>query len=83
MKNHHHVITQISSFASQKATAFPCRRLAGLFVFLGLTINASAQPLPPTTPSGNPVPVEGILTVLSVALFTLGITKLRKKSKRR
>lgn len=48
-------------------------------IFMSLTIIANAQPLPPDYPSGKPVPVEGLLVLLPVALGALGILKLRKK----
>ena len=47
------------------------------FLFAGTV--ALAQPLPPTTPSGNPVPVESLVMLLFAAIAGLGITKLRKK----
>lgn len=45
-----------------------------LALFIGFTANA--QPLPPTTPSGNSVPSENIVIILSLALAGLGIIKL-------
>jgi hypothetical protein len=38
-----------------------------------------AQPLPPSAPSGNPVPVDGFLMVMVAALTGMGVVKLRKK----
>lgn len=51
-----------------------------VIIFLSLAVITNAQPLPPTTPSGNPVPVEGLLTLLPAALVAFGIVKLRRKN---
>lgn len=55
-------------------------RLVGL-LFLFLSFAASAQPLPPTTPDGNPVPAEKFILVLLFALFTFGMKKIKQKNK--
>ena len=47
--------------------------------FLSITMIVNAQPLPPTTPSGSPVPVEWLLALLPIAMSILGILKLRKR----
>ena len=47
-----------------------------VFILTGAMV--MAQPLPPTTPQGNPVPVEGFLHLLPVVLVSLGYKKLRK-----
>lgn len=48
-------------------------------ILLALSTAATAQPLPPMGPDGNPVPAEGLLALLPLALAVLGIVKLRKK----
>ena len=57
--------------------ASPWGRLAGLLVFMFLAVITNAQPLPPTTPDGNPVPVESF----SLLLLAVGglLVYLRKK----
>lgn len=56
------------------------KQLLIMIIFLGIVVNAAAQPLPPTTPNGNPIPVGGIMfIVFQLALFAFGIIKLRKK----
>ena len=50
-------------------------------IFLSLAVITNAQPLPPSTPQGNPVPVESLFALLPIALTALGIIKLKKKSK--
>lgn len=50
-----------------------------VIISLCLAIIANAQPLPPTTPSGSPVPAEGLLALLPMALTALGIVKLKRK----
>ncbi|MCF8359358.1 MAG: hypothetical protein K9H26_11400 [Prolixibacteraceae bacterium] len=42
---------------------------------------ASAQPIPPSSPDGEKVPVGGALFLLFAALVGLGVMKLRKKGK--
>jgi hypothetical protein len=59
--------------------ASPWGSLVGLLFFILLSSIATAQPLPPTTPSGNPVPVDGGLMLLVAALAGLGIVKFRKQ----
>ena len=55
-------------------------KLTVLIVFMLLiSVMANAQPLPPTTPSGNPVPVEDLLVLLPAVFMALGIIRLRKK----
>lgn len=49
-------------------------------IFLSFVVIANAQPLPPTTPSGNPVPVEGLVGLLLIAMSTFGIIKLKRKN---
>ncbi|MFA9391240.1 MAG: LPXTG cell wall anchor domain-containing protein [Prolixibacteraceae bacterium] len=49
-------------------------------VFLSLVVFAFAQPLPPTTPSGNPVPIGGfLLLLLSLSGVFLFLKKRNKK----
>jgi hypothetical protein len=48
-------------------------------IFLGFTFITNAQPLPPTTPLGNPVPVGNLLGLLPLALVALGLIKLKKR----
>ena len=55
------------------------KKIIATVVLLSLAVITNAQPLPPTTPSGNPVPVEGLLSLLPVALIALGIVRLKKK----
>lgn len=55
------------------------RNIIAVIILLSLAVVTNAQPLPPTTPSGNPVPVEGLLALLPMALAAFGIVKLRKK----
>ena len=49
-------------------------------LFLSLTLMMNAQPLPPSTPQGNPVPVGGILGTL--LLITSGLILLKNKVKK-
>jgi len=42
-------------------------RLTVLFVFIVLSKTINAQPLPPASPSGNPVPVDGFVSLLIIA----------------
>ena len=51
-----------------------------LIILLSLTVITNAQPLPPTNPSGNPVPVENFLYLLPMLIGVLGYRKLSKKS---
>ena len=48
-------------------------------LFLCIVLITNAQPLPPTTPQGNPVPAEGLLALLPLALLVVGVLRLRKK----
>lgn len=57
------------------------RKLIITVVLLSLVVLTKAQPLPPTTPSGNPVPIEGLIALLPAALMVLGIIKLKRKKK--
>lgn len=50
-----------------------------IIVFLFIGITAMAQPLPPSDPQGNPVPVEGLLSILPAVLVVLGAIKLKKE----
>ncbi len=40
---------------------------------------ALAQPLPPESPGGNPMPVGGIITLLLASATILGVRQLKKK----
>lgn len=53
------------------------RSLVGL-LFIFLSFAATAQPLPPSTPYGSPVPVGGAV-VLLLAMAGLGIRQLMKR----
>ena len=55
------------------------RKIIVTVVLLSLIVITNAQPLPPTTPSGSPVPVEGLLSLLPAVLIALGIARLKKK----
>jgi len=50
-------------------------------IFLSLAVITNAQPLPPTTPEGNPIPIEGLISILLMALMAFGIIRLRNKNK--
>lgn len=77
---HNVKIQQSSGLTNRDVTkASPWGRLVGLFCFILLASVVTAQPLPPSTPSGNSVPVGGGVVLLLVALATLGIKQLRKK----
>ena len=52
-----------------------------LTVFLLIATVVMAQPLPPTSPSGNPVPVEGLLGLMLLSMAGLGIRRLKKRNK--
>ena len=50
-----------------------------LFILLTLSVVANAQPLPPTTPSGNPVPVGELTIVLTVLGSLIFFVRGKKK----
>ncbi|MBN1927094.1 MAG: hypothetical protein JW798_14780 [Prolixibacteraceae bacterium] len=41
--------------------------LAGLLIFIVFSKTTHAQPLPPATPDGSPVPVDSFLSLLVIA----------------
>lgn len=49
---------------------------------MSLAIITNAQPLPPSSPGGNPVPAEGLLALLPLALAAFGIVKLRMNNRK-
>lgn len=57
-------------------------RIVSTIVFTFIAVmNAAAQPLPPSTPYGNPVPFSQIGAVLLIAGAILLIIKKKKQSK--
>ena len=67
----------------QGVKASPWGRLVGLLVLISLAVITNAQPLPPSTPHGSPVPVEGLLALLPAALIVLGIVRLSGKRQKK
>lgn len=61
--------------------ASPLGRLVGLLFFIFMSVISYAQPLPPTTPSGNPVPIANLAYLLPFAMILFGIYKLRKRKR--
>jgi hypothetical protein len=59
----------------------PFRGLGGLLLILFLLMAGTvmAQPLPPSSPTGNPVPVDGITALLVATLAGGAFLRLRKK----
>lgn len=43
-------------------------------IFLSIAVITNAQPLPPSTPYGNPVPVGGVFGLLLLVLSGLGLS---------
>ena len=55
------------------------RKIAlSLFIICALIVPLMAQPIPPSTPSGNPVPIGELGAFLSLLAFGMGIFRLRK-----
>lgn len=50
-----------------------------VFLFIGMTV--MAQPLPPSDPQGNPVPVEGLWMLPATAFILFGAIKLRNRKR--
>jgi len=55
------------------------RYILVLITIMVPTIYVMAQPAPPTTPYGNPVPVENLVLLLIVGLAGVSIKKISKK----
>lgn len=54
-------------------------KLTGLIVFMLLiSVVANAQPTPPSSPGGTPVPVENLMGLLPAVFLAFGIIRLRK-----
>jgi hypothetical protein len=51
------------------------------FVLIIVQLSLMAQPLPPSSPGGNPVPVDGIAVLLLASIAGLGIVKLKRRKK--
>ncbi len=53
-----------------------------LLIGFGLMqLQIMAQPLPPVSPEGNPVPVGWVMLLLIFSTIVLGIKELNKKNK--
>jgi len=48
--------------------------------FLMISLSSMAQPLPPSSPTGNPVPVDGVTALLVATLVGGAWMKLRKRN---
>ena len=53
------------------------KQIIAFVVFLMLVTTVMAQPLPPESLSGNPVPVEGLSALLPIAMVALGLPGYR------
>ncbi|MCF8359986.1 MAG: hypothetical protein K9H26_14605 [Prolixibacteraceae bacterium] len=51
-----------------------------LVIIFAFQLAASAQPVPPTAPDGNKVPVGIAVSLLAAAGLSIGAYKLRRKS---
>jgi hypothetical protein len=74
--------TEKQQYTSKKEMMKTARYIVSIIVFATLQLSVMAQPLPPSSPSGNPVPVEGIVALLLASMAGLGITRLRKKKRK-
>ena len=64
---------------AKKITASRLLKLLFLKVFLLLEVLATAQPLPPSSPDGNPVPVGEIAGIFLVVASGLLLLKKQKR----
>ena len=47
--------------------------------FIFLTVKAGAQPLPPTNPMGNPIPMGSMFLLSALVFLAFGIHKLKRR----